>query len=54
MNLRTRDDLKAFCDAVILLAQSVIREIGMRDAEIIANKAEALKLSLDKDETITD
>ncbi len=53
MNNKTKARLKEFICQVEVLAQGVIHLTGERDCKILLESAEALKLQLDKDETIS-
>lgn len=54
MNTKTKKSLIEFAEAVQILANATILTIGMTTATDIMDRAERLKQSLNKDETLTE
>lgn len=52
MNENTKEAFKRLAQAIQLLAQSTIHQIGVDNATDVINAAEELKRALDSDETI--
>lgn len=52
MNSNTKERLKHFIDAIDVLAQRLVNELGTEDTEVVRATGQVLKDALDNDETI--